>query len=136
VGLDTHKATITVAVADSQNGKARFYGEIPNTRKAVDKLMRDVSPQGEVMSFCYEEGFCGYDIYRQLTATGHACSMVAPSRIPTKPGNRVKTDRRDAENQARLHRANELMSVWVPDREQKAIRNLTRAREDLKHFER
>lgn len=136
IGLDTHKETIAVAIADRDGGKPRFYGEIPNTPKAIDKLMTEVSPHGEVVSVCYEAGPCGYGIYRQITAMGHDCAVVAPSLIPTKPGDRVKTDRHDAENLARLHRAGELTSVWVLDKEQEAIRDLTRAREDIKHLER
>jgi transposase len=136
VGLDTHKDTVAVAIADATGGKPRFYGEIANTPAALSKLLQEVSPNGEVASYCYEAGPCGYGIYRQITDSGHECSVVAPSLIPTKPGDRVKTDRRDAENLARLHRADELTSVWVPDFEQEAIRDLTRAREDIKHLER
>jgi len=136
VGLDTHKDTIAVAVADAVGGKPRFYGEIANTPTALSKLMKDVSPNGEVISYCYEAGPCGYGIYRQISDSGHDCRVVAPSLIPTKPGDRVKTDRRDCENLARLHRVGELTPVWVPDQEQEAIRDLTRAREDMKHLER
>ena len=136
VGLDTHKDTIAVAIADITGGKPRYYGEIANTPTALSKLMKDVSPNGEVVSYCYEAGPCGYGIYRQISGSGHDCSVVAPSLIPTKPGDRVKTDRRDSENLARLHRAGELTAVWVPDQEQEAIRDLTRAREDMKHLER
>jgi transposase len=136
VGLDTHKDTIAVAIADAAGGKPRFYGEIANTPTALSKLLKDVSPDGEVASYCYEAGPCGYGIYRQISDSGHDCSVVAPSLIPTKPGDRVKTDRRDSENLARLHRAGELTPVWVPDQEQEAIRDLTRAREDMKHLER
>ena len=136
VGLDTHKDTIAVAIADTAGGKPRFYGEIVNTTTALSKLMKDISPNGEVVSYCYEAGPCGYGIYRQISTSGHDCSVVAPSLIPTKPGDRVKTDRRDSENLARLHRAGELTPVWVPDQEQEAIRDLTRAREDMKHLER
>jgi transposase len=136
VGLDTHKDTIAVAIADITGGKPRYYGEISNTPTALTKLMKDVSPNGEVVSYCDEAGPCGYGIYRQISGSGHDCSVVAPSLIPTKPGDRVKTDRRDSENLARLHRAGELTPVWVPDQEQEAIRDLTRAREDMKHLER
>lgn len=136
VGLDTHKDTIAVAIADIVGGKPRYYGEIANTPTALSKLMKDVSPHGEVVSYCYEAGPCGYGIYRQISGFGHDCSVVAPSLVPTKPGDRVKTDRRDSENLARLHRAGELTPVWVPDQEQEAIRDLTRAREDMKHLER
>jgi len=136
VGLDTHKDTIAVAIADAAGGKPRYYGEIANTPTALTKLMKDVSPNGEVVSYCYEAGPCGYGIYRQISDSGHDCAVVAPSLIPTKPGDRVKTDRRDSENLARLHRAGELTPVWVPDQEQEAMRDLTRAREDMKHLER
>jgi transposase len=136
VGLDTHKDTMAVAVADASGGKPRFYGEIANTPAALSKLMKGLSPNGEVVSYCYEAGPCGYGIYRQITDSGHDCSVVAPSLIPTKPGDRVKTDRRDSDNLARLHRAGELTPVWVPDQEQEAMRDLTRAREDMKHLER
>ena len=83
---------------------------------------------GRTLRFCYEAGPCGYGIQRQLTAAGHACVVVAPSLIPRKPGERIKTDRRDASNLARLHRAGELTSVWVPDPAHEAMRDLARAR--------
>ena len=136
VGLDAHKDTIAVSVADAVGGRARFYGEVANTPAALKRVMRRLSPDGEVVSYCYEAGPCGYGIYRQITQSGHDCQVVAPSLIPTRPGDRVKTDRRDSEALARLHRAGELTSVWVPDEEQEAIRDLTRAREDMKHLER
>ena len=136
VGLDTHKKTIAVAVADGLGGDARFYGEIANTPEAILKLVKKLCPDGDVLSFCYEAGPCGYEIYRQISRLGHHCSLVAPSLIPTKPGERVKTDRRDSEKLCRLDRAGELTSVWVPDQEQEAMRDLTRAREDMKDLER
>lgn len=136
VGLDVHKDTVAVSIADSDGGKPRYYGEIPHTQKAIDKLVQKLSPGGEVLAFCYEAGPCGYGLYRQITAMGHDCIVVAPSLIPVKAGDRVKTDRRDSESLARLHRANELTTVWVPDSEQEAMRDLTRAREDMKHLER
>ncbi|MFH1570482.1 MAG: IS110 family transposase, partial [Gemmatimonadota bacterium] len=88
------------------------------------------------LRFCYEAGPCGYDLYRQLTAMGHECMVVAPSLIPRRPGERIKTDRRDAVSLARLHRAGELVPVWVPDEEQEAVRDLVRCREDFKHAQR
>lgn len=136
VGLDTHADTIAVAVADACGGKPRYYGEIPNCPASVAKLAKKLSPDGEVVSFCYEAGPCGYGVYHQLTELGHACDVVAPSLIPMKPGDRVKTDRRDALQLSRLQRAGELTSVWVPGLEQEAIRDLTRAREDLVSMER
>jgi len=136
VGLDTHKETIAVAIADAQGEKARYYGEISNSPEAIRKLVKHLCPDGELISFCYEAGPCGYEIYRQIGQLGHHCSVVAPSLIPTKPGERVKTDRRDSEKLSRLDRAGELTAVWVPDQEQEAMRDLTRAREDMKGLER
>ncbi len=136
VGLDTHKKTIAVAVADGLGGSTRYYGEIANTPEAILKLVKKLCPDVEVLSFCYEAGPCGYEIYRQISRLGHHCSVVAPSLIPTKPGERVKTDRRDSEKLCRLDRAGELTPVWVPDQEQEAMRDLTRAREDMKDVER
>jgi len=136
VGLDTHKDTIAVAVADAAGGPARYFGEIANRPSAISKLLKKLSPDGEVVSYCYEAGPCGYELYRQITASGHGCEVVAPSLIPSRPGDRVKTDRRDSESLARLHRAGELTPVWVPDEEQEAMRDLTRAREDMKQLER
>lgn len=136
VGLDAHKEKISVAVADAVGGEARFYGEVSNTPAAVRRLLKRLSGDGEVVSYCYEAGPCGYELYRQIHQSGHACSVVAPSLIPSRPGDRVKTDRRDSVSLARLHRAGELTAVWVPDEVQEAMRDLTRAREDLKHLER
>ena len=136
VGMDTHKDTIAVAIADAGGDKPRYYGAVANTPAAVAKLVKKLSRDGEVVSFCYEAGPCGYGLYRQLRELGHECTVVAPSLIPTKPGDRVKTDRRDAMNLSRLHRAGELTAVWVPGREQEAVRDLTRAREDMKGMER
>ena len=113
VGLDTHKDTIAVAMG----GQARYFGEIANAPEAIRKMVEKLCPDGEVISFCYEAGPCGYDVYRQISKLGHHCDVVAPSLIPTKPGNRVKNDRRDSEKLSRLSRAGELTSVWVPDQE-------------------
>lgn len=135
VGLDVHKASIAVAVARAGRGEPEYLGEIPNTEAAVRKLLKRLSPDGEVLSFCYEAGPCGYGLYRQLTGLGHDCAVVAPSLIPRKAGERLKTDRRDALSLGRLHRSGELTAVWVPDEEQEAIRDLTRAREDAKSLE-
>lgn len=136
VGLDVHKDTIAVAIADIEGGSIRYYGEIKHTPEQVEKMALAINLEGEVLSFCYEAGACGYGLYRQLSSLGHECTVVAPSLIPSKPGDRVKTDRRDSESLARLHRAGELTAVWVPDTEQEAVRDLTRAREDMKHLER
>ena len=136
VGLDVHKETIAVSVADPDGGEVRYMGEIPNTPDAVVKLVKRLRKEGAKLSFCYEAGPCGYGLHRQLLDLGQGCQVVAPSLIPRKPGDRVKTDRRDSLNLARLHRAGELTAVWVPDGAQEALRDLTRAREDMKHLQR
>jgi len=136
VGLDVHKETIAVSVAEANGGEVRYLGEIANTLEAIEKLVRQLRKGGAELSFCYEAGPCGYGIYRQLTELGWDCKVVAPSLIPKKAGDRVKTDRRDSLMLARLLRAGELTAVWVPDGAQEALRDLTRAREDMKHLQR
>jgi len=135
VGLDVHKETIAVAVAESDKGEVRYVGEIANTPQAMKKLIKQLRKDGDQLSFCYEAGPCGYGLHRQLSDLGWDCQVVAPSLIPKKAGDRVKTDRRDAVSLARLHRAGELTAVWVPDGAQEALRDLTRAREDLKRLQ-
>jgi transposase len=135
VGLDVHKATIAVAVADAGRGEVRKYGTITNSPEAVAKLVKRLGP-AERLVCCYEAGPCGYGLQRQLTGLGAACSVVAPSLIPTRPGDRVKTDQRDAVKLARLLRSGELTAIWVPDAEHEALRDLSRAREaarDARH---
>lgn len=127
VGLDVHQETMAVAVAE-EGGEPHSLGSIPNRPEAVAKLMRRW-PAPERLRVCYEAGPCGYGLYRQLTELGVACLVVAPSLVPTRAGDRIKTDRRDALKLARLHRAGELRGVWVPDAAHEAIRDLTRARE-------
>lgn len=136
VGLDVHKDTIAVSVAEADGGEVRYHGEIANLPAAIEKLVRQLRKDHASLSFCYEAGPCGYGIHRQLTEQGWDCQVVAPSLIPKKAGDRVKTDRRDSLMLARLHRAGELTAVWVPDDAQEALRDLTRAREDLKHLQR
>lgn len=136
IGMDVHKATIAVSVADAAGGEVRYVGEIANTSEAIEKLLRQLRKGDAQLSFCYEAGPCGYGIHRQLTELGWDCQVVAPSLIPKKAGDRVKTDRRDSLMLARLHRAGELTAVWVPDDAQEGLRDLTRAREDMKHLQR
>ncbi len=138
VGLDVHKDTIAVALADDDRREARSFGTIVNTAAALDRLLRrlaEAHPKRRWI-FCYEAGPCGYPLARRLRRLGHECHVIAPSLIPRKPGNRVKTDRRDALQLARLLRAGELTAVRVPDEELEALRDLSRAREDLQHNER
>ena len=129
IGLDTHKNSIAAAIADDgRDGEVRFYGEIANTPEAIGKLAKKLSDKYDCLHFCYEAGPCGYGVHRQLIVLGHQCVVVPPSHVPTKNGNRVKNDRRDAINLARLHRAGELSAIWVPDVGHEAIRDLVRAR--------
>ena len=105
MGLDVHEETIAVAVADgAAAGRRGRWATIPNTPEAVAKLVRQLGPAAR-LRVCYEAGPCGYGLHRQLTGLGVACAVVAPSLVPTKPGDQVKTDRRDALKLARLHRA-------------------------------
>jgi transposase len=129
VGLDVHKDSIAVALAEAgAAGEVRSYGVIPNRPEAIGRLLKKIGP-GRRLRVCYEAGPCGYVLYRQLTKLGIACAVVAPALIPVKPGARIKTDRKDALNLARLHRAGELTAVAAPTPEQEALRDLTRARQ-------
>jgi transposase len=130
VGLDVHAETITVAVAE-QSGEVRSLGAIPNRLESIRRMIHKLGPVNQLKA-CYEAGPTGYVLYWQLTQLGVACAVIAPSLVPTKAGDRVKTDRRDAEKLARCHRAGELTSVWVPTAEQEALRDLVRAREAAK----
>ena len=138
VGLDVHKDTIAVAVAPAGRGAPEDLGEIANRPAAVARLARELCAAhgGEMPLFSYEAGPCGYGLYRQLRGLGFDCEVVAPSRIPRAPAERVKTDRRDARKLARLSRGGELTAVWVPDEDHEAMRDLVRARSDLKDAER
>jgi transposase len=119
-----------VAIADGgRAGEVRFLGEIDNTAAATAKLVRKLAAKYDRLTFCYEAGPTGFGLYRQIKSLGHECVLVAPSLIPRKPGDRVKTDRRDAVSLAKLLRANELTAVWVPDGGHEAMRDLSRARE-------
>ena len=128
VGLDVHGETITVATAEAYGGEVKVVGTIRNRPEDITKAMRRLSSE-DTLFCCYEAGGCGYTLQRQLSGMGIACVVVAPSLIPAKPGDRVKTDRRDAIKLARLLRSGDLTSVWVPDEEHEALRELTRARQ-------
>jgi transposase len=132
VGLDVHAETISVAVAlGSERDRAQALGTIPNRPEAVSRLMRRLGKAQE-LQVCYEAGPCGYVLYWQLTGLGIACEIVAPTLIPVRAGDRVKTDKRDAVKLAQCLRAGELTSVWVPDVAHEALRDLVRAREAAK----
>lgn len=129
IGLDVHKATVAVATADGERrGEVRDLGVFANRADVIKKLAQRLSLGGKRLSFVYEAGPCGYGLHRQLVGLGHECQVVAPSLIPIRAGDRVKTDRRDAAMLARLHRAGELTSVWVPDPAHEAMRDLVRLR--------
>ena len=130
VGLDVHADTITVAVADP-DGDGRSLGTIPNRAESIRKLVKKEGP-ADRLRVCYEAGPTGYVLYWQLTALGVPCTVVAPTLVPVKAGDRVKTDRRDALKLARCHRAGDLTAVWVPDAAHEALRDLVRARESAK----
>jgi transposase len=130
VAFDTSKLRNAVAIADAgRAGEVRFLGEIENTAAAVAKLVRKLAAKYGRLTFCYEAGPTGYGLYRQIKSLGHECMVVAPSLIPKKPGERVKTNRRDALSLVKQLRAGDLTAVWVPDSRHEAMRDLTRARE-------
>lgn len=129
IGLDVHKERNEVAIAES-SGEVRLYGSISNDLHALEKLVQKLKGENIVLHFVYEAGPCGFVIYRRLQQLGLDCVVVAPSLIPKKAGDQVKTDRRDAVMLARLHRAGELTGVHVPDERDEALRDLVRARTD------
>jgi transposase len=126
IGLDVHAETIAVAVAEP-GGEVRSLGTIPNRPESVGRLVRKLG-KPEQLRACYEAGPTGYVLYWQLSELGVQCEVVAPTLIPVKAGDRVKTDRRDAEKLARCYRAGDLTAVWVPDTAHEALRDLVRAR--------
>ena len=131
VGLDVHAETIAVSVAERDGGEVRSLGIIANREHSVKKLIGKLGPI-DTWKACYEAGPTGYALYWQLTRLGCSCEVVAPTLIPVKAGDRVKTDRRDAERLARALRAGDLTAVWVPDESHEALRDLVRAREAAK----
>ena len=131
VGLDVHKDSISVAYAPDERGaEVVFLGPIGTRQCDIDKLVRQFHSKAPCLLFVYEAGPCGYWLYRYLKKKGENCIVVAPSLIPRKPGDRVKTDRRDAVQLARLMRSGDLNPVYVPSLEDESIRDLCRARED------
>lgn len=130
IGLDVHAETIAVAVAEP-DGEVRSLGVIPNRLESIRKLVKKLGPAAP-LRVCYEAGPTGYVVYWQLTALGVQCEVVAPTLVPVKAGDRVKTDRRDALKLARSYRAGDLTPVWVPDAAHEALRDLVRAREAAK----
>jgi transposase len=131
LGLDVHAETIAVAVAEPGRGEVRSLGVIPNELTAVRKLIQKLGKKN--LRACYEAGPTGFALYWQLAELGIECEVIAPTLIPKKPGDRIKTDRRDALKLARCFRAGDLTAVWVPDQAHEALRDLVRAREAAKY---
>ena len=132
IGLDTHKEFHEVAYCEEQRGASPVhYGRIPSSKVSVKKLLRQFESKypGSTLHVVYEAGPCGYWIYRLITSLGHCCYVVAPSLIPKKPGERIKTDRRDALKLVKLLKSEDLTPIYVPEPEDEAVRDLSRARE-------
>lgn len=130
VGLDVAKDRHAVAVAEGgRSGELRYLGEIGANEGAIRRLVKKLARPGVRLRFCYEAGPTGYGLKRTIEELGHECAVIAPSLIPSRPGDRVKTNRRDAERLARLFRAGELTEIWTPDPAHEAMRDLVRARE-------
>ena len=130
IGIDTAKLRNAVAIAEAgRRGEVRYLGEVDANEAATRKLVAGLATKYRKLTFCYEAGPTGYGLHRLIESLGHTCIVAAPSLVPKKAGDRVKTNRRDAEGLARLLRAGELTSVWVPDARHEAMRELTRARE-------
>ena len=131
IGLDVHAETIAVAVAESgRDGEVRSLGIIPNEPSAIRALLKKLGKKG--LRACYEAGPTGFALYWQLAELGIPCDVIAPTLVPRKAGDRIKTDRRDAVKLARSFRAGDLTPVWVPDQAHEALRDLVRAREAAK----
>lgn len=133
VGLDVHADTIAVAICEGR-GEGRSLGTIPNRPEPIRKLVKRLEPVS-TLRVCYEAGPTGYALYWQLAGLGVKCEVVAPTLVPVKAGDRVKTDRRDAEKLARSYRSGDLTAVWVPDAAHEALRDVVRAREAAKKDE-
>ncbi len=130
LGLDVHAETIAMAIAEP-DGEVRSLGTILNRAESIRKLVKKLGPVGQLRA-CYEAGPTGYVLYWQLAELGVKCEVIAPTLVPVKAGDRVKTDRRDAEKLARSYRSGDLTAVWVPDEGSEALRDLVRAREAAK----
>ena len=129
VGLDVHKETIAVALLPARAEQVTELSSIPNAPKTIEKLVQRLATNGTT-EFVYDAGPCGVDVQRQIAALGHKCVVAAPGLTPFRPTDRVKTDFWDARKLARLYRAGELTEIRIPDSQEEAARDVTRARED------
>ena len=129
VGIDAAKLRNAIAIAEGgRSGEIRYLGEVDASETNMARVIRQIAAKYDAVHFCYEAGPTGYGLHRLITALGQSCTVVAPSLIPRKPGDRIKTNRRDATSLARLLRAGERTPVWVPDAGHEAMRDLVRAR--------
>jgi len=136
VGLDVHKESITIAVAEANRGPAQKYGTLPNDWPKLLRALKRLSPNLTALRCCYEAGVTGFELYRRMSEAGIDCMVVAPALVPKQPGNRIKNDRRDARKLAHFLRSGDLVPVYVPDEECEALRDLERSREDAVRAER
>ncbi|UXU09044.1 IS110 family transposase [Agrobacterium tumefaciens] len=133
IGLDVHQDTIAIAIADDGADKeVRYYGTIANRAETLHVALKKIGQDGSELRVCYESGPCGFVIFRFLAKIGVDCIVISPSSMPRRQGDKVKTDRRDAKTLARLLRAGELVAVWVPDEAHEAVRDVVRARRQVK----
>lgn len=134
IGLDVHNDSIAVSIAPSDSTEVRRWGILGGTHEHVHKFLKQLQaahPEA-TLKFCYEAGPRGFPLARFLRGLGHECILVSPSRVPRRPGDRVKTDRRDADQLARLLRAGELTGIHVPEPEDEAMRDLLRSRDQVR----
>ena len=136
VGLDVHKDSIVMSVAESGNAEAKVLGTFPNDINKIIKQLKKLSPDASLLRVCYEAGPTGFGLSRRLKKEGIDCIVVAPSLVPQQAGLRVKTDRRDSRKLAHYLRSGDLTEVWVPDEQTEALRDLERTRDDAKNAER
>ncbi|WP_417349952.1 IS110 family transposase [Ferrimonas sp.] len=131
VGLDVHKETTDVAlISDSMGDTVRYYGTVPTNIRAFDKLLKQQATKANKLCVVYEAGPCGFWLYRHLNKRDIDCWVIAPALIPRAPGDKVKTDKRDACTLARLARSGDIAPIYIPDARDEAIRDLIRCRED------